>query len=442
MTSQISDGRPDHLGQPQENKQSAIEKPVDSGSLTLWSKKDFLDWAQLLACRLVNWHLDDSGPNWAPNGIDFPQEIERPFRYRVMLGEHDSKKTFVPPIRVISTAPNASSDNDLAEYAVTRFPDGCSQDETVWLFRDYYEHLVQLGDSEAEELLRLKVKQLLDSPMYRRAHSDAAGDYIAGHPVDHSLLDELIEAAKHCFDNTSPGRKCGTCGKPMRKRDYDRNECNDCRSPKGKLSDLYIAIHASGDSPDRIPEWPTIRAFLRDAFGPDRTNEQLWELMTDRLRVDGWDEERWLRTRYDQFIELLKAGLMNDRSSSGDDDGEISKLGTKPLADLKIDRAKNRKESVDKSVRTPLKPYMWKDFLVEDEWIYENIHAHSLEDLVVKHDQQCQSKNHFKKILTRKAYWNRADRYAKYHGFTKRRFKGACECHDCQTVTDTPLTGD
>lgn len=314
MTSSVGDGPPDPVGQLCENKQSATEKPLGNGSLTIWPKAEFLHWAQVLARRLANWHIDDDGPVWAPQGVDFLQEIERPFRYRVMLGEHDSEKTFAPPIRVISTVPNANSDNDLAGYAVSLFPDGYRKDETVWLFRDYYEHLVQLGHSDAEELLRLKIEQLLDSRMYRRARSEVLGDYIAGHPVNHSLLDELVEAAKHCFDNTSPGRKCGNCGKPIRKRDYDRAECNDCRSPVGKLADLDIAIHASGDSPDRILEWPTIRAFLRDAFGLDRTNEKLWELMTDRLRVVGWNDERWLRTKYDEFIELLRAGLMNDRS--------------------------------------------------------------------------------------------------------------------------------
>ena len=99
-------------------------------------------------------------------------------------------------------------------------------------------------------------------------------------------------------------------------------------------------------------------------------------------------------------------------------------------------------ESVDaeSAIPKPLEPYKWKEFLAEDAWVYENIHANSFAELNVEHSKQCQSKKNFKKVLSRRAYWVRADRYADYHGLRKRRFKGACECPDCQTVTDTPLT--
>ncbi len=90
----------------------------------------------------------------------------------------------------------------------------------------------------------------------------------------------------------------------------------------------------------------------------------------------------------------------------------------------------------------PKIPYRWKEFLTEDSWIYENIHAKSFDDLRVEHSEKCQSQKHFKKVLSRRAYWDRADRFAKYHGLPKRRFKGRCCCRDCQTVTDSPLTGD
>lgn len=89
-----------------------------------------------------------------------------------------------------------------------------------------------------------------------------------------------------------------------------------------------------------------------------------------------------------------------------------------------------------------LQPYKWKACLAEDHWIYENIHDNSFEELVVKHSEQCQSGKNFEKVLSRRAYWARVDRYADYHGLPKRRFKGACNCPACQTVTDTPLTPD
>lgn len=139
---------------------------------------------------------------------------------------------------------------------------------------------------------------------------------------------------------------CITCSKLIGDYDYDRSECHDCRSQLGKLLDLKVAIHASGDSPDRIPEWKMIRALLRDAFGPDRTIEELWELMEDRLRVNGWDEERWLRHKYGDFIELLKSGLLNGRSNPA-----MSDFKTDPLADLAIDHARSREEAAEKEWR-------------------------------------------------------------------------------------------
>ncbi len=87
---------------------------------------------------------------------------------------------------------------------------------------------------------------------------------------------------------------CRRCAKLIGDYGYDRDECHECRSPKGKLAELEVAIkcqHLYGnkiDNPERIREWPMIRAYLRDSFGRDGTNIQLWEWMTDHLRVLGW----------------------------------------------------------------------------------------------------------------------------------------------------------
>lgn len=132
---------------------------------------------------------------------------------------------------------------------------------------------------------------------------------------------------------------CRTCSKLIGDYDYDRAECHDCRSPQGKLAELEVAVkceHRYGnesDSPERIREWPTIRAYLRDRFGPDRTNMQLWEWMTDYLRVLGWNEERWLRMKYDEFIELLKSGLLNDRQPESKGGSTVQSSAKLPLYD-------------------------------------------------------------------------------------------------------------
>jgi len=132
---------------------------------------------------------------------------------------------------------------------------------------------------------------------------------------------------------------CRTCSKLIGDYDYDRPECHECRSPQGKLSDLEVAIkceHLCGnesDSPERIREWPTIRAYLRDRFGPDRTNIQLWEWMTDHLRVLGWNDERWLRMKYSEFIELLKSGLLIERQPESKGGSVVQSSAKVPLYD-------------------------------------------------------------------------------------------------------------
>lgn len=205
MTSKKGDGLSDHAkrlvaASTCSNEYNAVEQAnrVDSDidKQTAWSKADFFHQAQVLARRLAGWYIDDRGPIWTLKGVDFLQEVERPFRYRVLLGEHEPKWKFKSPIRLTPISLQGDSSSDPVGQAVTLHPDEYSKDETIWLFRDFFEHLRQMGESEVEKLLRLKVEQLLNSRMNRRAHSDGFGDYIAGHPVDHSLLDEFVEAAK------------------------------------------------------------------------------------------------------------------------------------------------------------------------------------------------------------------------------------------------------
>ncbi len=164
----------------------------ESTTLDSWSRVDFLHRAQVLARRLAGWHFDDGGPVWTPEGVDFLREVERSFRHRVLRGRHDPKPPFGAPIRLLPT----DSDGSGVGQAIPLHPNEYRKDETIWLLRDYYEHLAQLGDSDVEKLLRWKVDQLLDSRMYRSAHSEALGDYIGGNRVDQVLLDELVDAAR------------------------------------------------------------------------------------------------------------------------------------------------------------------------------------------------------------------------------------------------------
>ena len=80
---------------------------------------------------------------------------------------------------------------------------------------------------------------------------------------------------------------CLSCDEPL--RGYERGIggwCRKCWSHTGKLGDLDVAIRASGDGPDRISEWPSIRHLLRERFGQDRSDTDLWERFCGFLQGD------------------------------------------------------------------------------------------------------------------------------------------------------------
>ena len=76
-------------------------------------------------------------------------------------------------------------------------------------------------------------------------------------------------------------------GGALDEHDLDRGRCHDCRTPKGKISDLDIAIRSLSDDPKRVSDWPAIRHLLRKRFGEDRSDIELWERCTDWLRAEG-----------------------------------------------------------------------------------------------------------------------------------------------------------
>jgi hypothetical protein len=173
-----------------------------------------------------------------------------------------------------------------------------------------------------------------------------------------------------------------------------------------------------------------------------------WDMRTRRTLRAIQRETCFMKRHYrdpegllSQLRSLGKDGFMQMQSKLVEIRLELNErlldLDSLPEKFLKLDRI-----AALPAIPKTKEPYKWKDQLAEDHWIYENIHANSFNDLMVKHNEHCQSKKNFKKVLTRRAYWARSDRYADYHLLPKRRFKGACECPDCQTVTDTPLTTD
>lgn len=91
--------------------------------------------------------------------------------------------------------------------------------------------------------------------------------------------------------------RCLWCDEPLSARDrrYQHGVCHECRSPKGKLADLDIAIRAKGDSPERIgADWKAIRHLLRQEFGDRHSNEELWERFTDCLQAGRISAQEYL----------------------------------------------------------------------------------------------------------------------------------------------------
>ena len=106
---------------------------------------------------------------------------------------------------------------------------------------------------------------------------------------------------------------CALCGGPLDEYDFDRGTCHDCLSPAGKLADLEIALRASGDTPDRIREWPVIRHLLRKRFGENRSDGELWERFTDWLCAEGgFQPDVYLTFPLDYVSWLLEKGVLRD----------------------------------------------------------------------------------------------------------------------------------
>lgn len=115
----------------------------------------------------------------------------------------------------------------------------------------------------------------------------------------------LLQAAQ--FIDGNRWKPCLECGAILEGHHEDRSTCHDCRSPKGKLFDLDAAIRAGGDDTSRISEWKRIRHHLREQFGHDLGDADLWERLTDRLEAEfELTREDYLRLRLSDLERLLR----------------------------------------------------------------------------------------------------------------------------------------
>lgn len=105
-------------------------------------------------------------------------------------------------------------------------------------------------------------------------------------------------------------RTCTECGKPLQEPDTDRSTCSECSSPVGKVADLDVAIRASGDSPDRIREWPAVRHYLRKIFRGDRAEAELWEQCRDWLQAERkLAPEEYLQMPISELLTVLAESI-------------------------------------------------------------------------------------------------------------------------------------
>lgn len=79
---------------------------------------------------------------------------------------------------------------------------------------------------------------------------------------------------------------CAHCGRPKDEVDFDRAYCGVCRSPRGKLGEIDIAIQTSSPVLVRIPEWKEIKYRLVTRFGHALNDQELWYRYTAELQFD------------------------------------------------------------------------------------------------------------------------------------------------------------
>ena len=134
--------------------------------------------ARELRRRLKLWHFDDRWPVFRPQ--DARRELEKSFRDRVLIGDHDSDR------------PDGGVRLDPDLQAIELKVEDCCKQTTLWLMRDFYEHLHDI-EPRWREQTELAFNAILDCRM-NRAVRDAFGGRIAGFKVDPDLLDGLVNA--------------------------------------------------------------------------------------------------------------------------------------------------------------------------------------------------------------------------------------------------------
>lgn len=121
--------------------------------------------------------------------------------------------------------------------------------------------------------------------------------------------------------------------------DKDLEDYLSCPKPDGQVAELLDELNMVNDSgtPNRIRQWQFIRSWMRDEFGYQYSDKQLWEFTSDRIqRRMNCDNEIFLRMQLDDVVAMMKSGLIGWEPFEIDTERQIMKiLRKKNFAELK-----------------------------------------------------------------------------------------------------------
>jgi hypothetical protein len=184
---------------------------------TRWTPAVFLDNAQELRRRLAVWHV----PHLYDEVPPFPRAelaIRKTFRSVVMQRDHGARPG--PGLELYFGGVSKEDANaGIDGIAFEGLPSDQDKELTLWVLRDFFEHLPDAGSGEQAKYLRLTVDRILDSQIYRRRKPvgdaekwnlkdrNAKGDegpysHVGGKKFARPFLDNLVVAAKSLLDTS------------------------------------------------------------------------------------------------------------------------------------------------------------------------------------------------------------------------------------------------
>lgn len=125
-----------------------------------------------------------------------------------------------------------------------------------------------------------------------------------------ALWDEAFSSSRK-LDCIQCGRRLGSY-----ELEYGSGECSGCRSRKGKVEDLDVAICATADTPTRIKQWPGIRHLLKERFPNETTDADLWLRCKGCLQTEGIGPNDYLAWPLEKLTDWLRRSEVDRESTA------------------------------------------------------------------------------------------------------------------------------